>query len=83
VSHPRAGVVIVTTRAVGTVGGPSYAHPKPAEPNTDAVVSSSPTEIWLSFKESLAVKFSHIELSDQYELSGEQLPSARTAQEVP
>jgi len=45
----------VTTRAVGAVGGPSYAHPKRAVPNTDAVVSSSPTEIWLSFNESLAV----------------------------
>jgi hypothetical protein len=43
----RIIVVLLASIAVGAVAAPSYAHPKlaAAEPNTGAVVSSSPTEV--------------------------------------
>jgi methionine-rich copper-binding protein CopC len=44
-----------------------FAHPKltAADPTADAVESSSPTEIRLTFNEGLTAKFSDIELRDQ------------------
>ncbi len=63
----RTSMIALTLIAGEFFATSCYAHPKltAADPPADAVVSSSPKEIWLTFNESLTAKFSGIELTDQ------------------
>jgi methionine-rich copper-binding protein CopC len=53
--------------AVGLFSGAANAHPEPrsAEPAAGAVMTTSPTQIRITFTENLIPKFSGVELKDQ------------------